>query len=50
MQAGMRAAISASRESLRTVNPIRKLTENEFLESIEACSKDLLKVSIGEQT
>ncbi len=43
----MRAAISASRESLRTINPIRQLTENQFLESIEACDKDLLKVSIG---
>ena len=45
----MRAAISASRESLKTINPIRQLTENQFLESIEACEKDLLKISIGKQ-
>ena len=44
----MRRPISASREALNTVNPMRLYTERYFVEPMRLSKKDLIKVSIGE--
>lgn len=40
-------AISASREALSTINPIRRCIEGHFVEAIKSSRKDLIKVSLG---
>lgn len=43
----MQTVISASKESLSTINPIRQCTEHHFVDAVKKCEKELLKIATG---